>query len=91
LTWTTRPVHGLVERRAALALAARPKARLHHVPPQRHPASAPTRLGNLHLRRPTNGVVEANAVLHQRGRARALAFRLEAVGGRWICTALELG
>jgi uncharacterized protein DUF6459 len=88
LTWTTRPVHGLLERRATLALAARAAPR--QVPAPRRPATA-ARLGNVHVRRPSAGAVEANLVVHDRGRSRALAFRLEERGGRWICTALELG
>jgi hypothetical protein len=73
--WTTRPVHGLVERRARLAQAA----------------GARTRLGRLHVCRPGPGIVEAGAAMHTGERARALAFRLESHGGRWVCTVLEIG
>jgi hypothetical protein len=73
--WTTPPVHSLVERRARLATARAPR----------------TRLGRLHLCRPMPDVVEAGVAVHGAGRARAMAFRLEARAGRWVCTALELG
>jgi hypothetical protein len=73
--WTTRPVHGLVERRARLAIPGGPRPRL----------------GRVHLCLPTSEVVEAGLAMHAAGRARALAFRLEARDGRWVCTELELG
>lgn len=79
-TWTTRPVHGIIERRAALSLAE-----------GRREASGRPRLGRLHLCRPSVGVVEISAAIHWADRSRALAFRLEARGGRWVATALELG
>jgi Family of unknown function (DUF6459) len=40
--------------------------------------------------RPRHGVVEATAVVDASGRCRALAFRLEADGGHWRCTALDI-
>jgi hypothetical protein len=80
-TWTTRPVHGLIERRAALA-AARGR---------QEPGGHNARLGQLHLCRPSALVVEVAAAIHWADHARALAFRLESRGGRWVCTALELG
>lgn len=86
----TRPVHALLERRAALALAQAAKVRPRQVPPQRRRVPA-RRLGIVHLHRPVPTAVEANVVVHEGGRARALAFRLEAVGGRWVAVALELG
>jgi hypothetical protein len=73
--WTTRPVHGLVERRARLATPGGPRPRL----------------GRVHVCLPTADVVEASVAMHVAARARALAFRLEARDGRWVCTALELG
>jgi hypothetical protein len=45
----------------------------------------------VHLRRMAVDVVEANAVLLGPGETRAIAFRMEARRGRWICTALEIG
>jgi len=90
VAWTSRPVHALLERRAALAVAGRgtPAGR---VPSQRRAAPERLRLGRLHVRRPADTVLEANVVLHDGARARAMAFRLVAEGGKWICTALELG
>ena len=38
---------------------------------------------------PADGVAEVSAVVHQGGRVRALAVRLEGTDGRWRCTVLE--
>jgi hypothetical protein len=83
--WTTRPVQGLVERRAILSRAATAGDRS-----VRREASR-ARLGRLHICRPNPTAVETTVALHCAGRTRALAFRLEARDGRWVCTALELG
>jgi hypothetical protein len=45
----------------------------------------------VHVCRPVYGVAEVNTVIHGGTRARALAFRLELISGRWTCTALQLG
>lgn len=45
--------------------------------------------GRVHTRRPAEDVVEANAVLLGPEGGQAVAFRMEARRGRWICTALE--
>jgi hypothetical protein len=37
------------------------------------------------------GIIEASAVLVGSDRAQAIALRIEAVGGRWLATAVELG
>jgi hypothetical protein len=47
--------------------------------------------GRVHLRRMAVDVVEANTVLLGPNEVRAIAFRVEASRGRWICTALEIG
>lgn len=39
---------------------------------------------------PRDGVVEAGVVVGTGNRCRALALRLEGLGGRWCCTALEI-
>jgi hypothetical protein len=83
--WTTRPVYALLERRAMLAVAATAGAR------SARREATHARLGRLHVCRPNPTAVETTVALHCTGRARALAFRLEARDGRWVCTALELG
>lgn len=73
----------------------RPIARLGNV--ARHPSSRPRReagrlkgVSGVRVCAVAPGVVEASAVLVGEQRAHALAMRLEARGGRWIATAVEL-
>ena len=40
---------------------------------------------------PTDGVVEACAVVVAHGRVRAMAMRLEGIDGRWVVTAITIG
>lgn len=48
-------------------------------------------VGSVHISEPCAGVAEACAVIDTGVRVRALALRLEAVDGRWRCTALHVG
>lgn len=48
-------------------------------------------LRSLHVCEPAAGVAEACGLVRAGTRARALALRLEAYDGRWVCTALEVG
>jgi hypothetical protein len=62
---------------------------------QRRPTSAPHGWGNatlrsLRLQCPGPGAVEVTAHLLLDGRSVPMAFRLQAWGSRWLCTALEL-
>jgi hypothetical protein len=73
----------------------RPIARLGHV--ARHPSARPRReagrlkrVSGVRVCAVAPGVVEASAVLVGEQRAQALAMRLEAKGGRWVATAVEL-
>jgi hypothetical protein len=66
--------------RNAGRLCARPG-----LPPQRPIVDA------VHLGEPCEGVAEACAVVNLGARYRALAFRLELLGGRWRCTAVRVG
>lgn len=73
----------------------RPIARLGNV--ARHPSSRPRRdagrlkgVSGVRVCAVAPGVVEASAVLLGEQRAHALAMRLEAKGGRWVATAVEL-
>lgn len=80
--WVTHDIRETLARRGAAAL--------------RHPAGkgrAPScrRVRSVRVTSPAPGVVEASAVVIGPVRARAVAIRLEAVRGRWLATAVELG
>ena len=49
------------------------------------------RVVSVHVCEPCDGIAEACATVDTGPRRRAFAIRLEARGGRWQCTALELG
>jgi hypothetical protein len=49
------------------------------------------RVASVRISEPVEGIVEACASVDTGPRRRALAMRLEDHGGRWQCTALELG
>jgi hypothetical protein len=51
----------------------------------------PTALRSIHVQHPDREVAEVSAHLAIGKRSAAMAFRLEALGDRWLCTALELG
>ena len=74
-TW---PVVQQLERASAVALR-RPN----------RPRQSPL-VENVHVCLPCDRVAEVAAVIDTRPRRRALAVRLEARGGRWECTALQL-
>jgi hypothetical protein len=57
--------------------------------PGRRPAQP--RLRSVRLTTPTEGVIEACAVVDGGVRTKAFAFRLEFVRDRWRCTVLQLG
>jgi hypothetical protein len=80
--WVTREIRETLARRGAAAL--------------RHPAGkarAPQcrRVRSVRVTSPAPGVIEASAVVIGAVRARAVAVRLEAVRGRWLATAVEIG
>jgi Family of unknown function (DUF6459) len=54
-------------------------------------AAVPTALRSVHVQHPDPEVAEVSAHLAIGKRSAAMAFRLEALGDRWLCTALELG
>jgi hypothetical protein len=60
---------------------------------QHQPGRRPTqpRLRSVRLTTPTEGVIEACAVVDGGVRTKAFAFRLEFVRDRWRCTVLQLG
>lgn len=76
--WSTPDVFALVARKARVVARAGASAR-----------RAAT--GTIHVCCPTGDAIEVSTVLLATPRPRALAFRLESRGERWVCTALELG
>jgi hypothetical protein len=53
--------------------------------------AVPTALRSVRVQHPDPEVAEVSAHLVIGKRSAAMAFRLEALGDRWLCTALELG
>lgn len=52
---------------------------------------APVHLMSVRICQPTDGVAEVSATVRSGARARAIAFRMEGVDGRWRVTALDIG
>ncbi|HEY6794404.1 MAG TPA: Rv3235 family protein [Kineosporiaceae bacterium] len=78
--WTTEEVYATLSRRAALAQRF-----------DRSTSCAPSAVvRSVHLCQPADGVVEASAVVIDRGRVRAVALRLDALAGRWQVSVLEI-
>lgn len=80
--WVTTEIRETLARRGAAA--------------RRHPAGKDLplqgrRVRSVRVTSPAPGVIEASAVVVGTARARAVAIRLEAVRGRWLATAVELG
>lgn len=53
--------------------------------------SAPAQLLSIRVCQPADGVAEISATVRSGPRARAIAFRMEGVDGRWRVTALDIG
>jgi hypothetical protein len=53
--------------------------------------AVPAALRSVHVQHPDPNVAEVSAHVVIGKRSAAMAFRLEALGDRWLCTALELG
>jgi hypothetical protein len=47
-------------------------------------------VGEPRITHPADGVVEAVVIVHQRGRSRAVAIRLEGLDGRWRASAVNV-
>lgn len=77
----------LHQRRRRVARAAASRSGSH---PSARTAPPPV-LRSVRLQHPCPDVAEVSAHVVVAGRSTALAFRLEACGTRWLCTALELG
>jgi len=81
--WVTAEVHAVL--RARVQLSARARSALAD-----RPVRPVLRIGTVKVARPVPGVAETVVVVHGRGRARAVAIRLEIVGGRWQASALHI-
>lgn len=77
--WLETPVYERV-RRSAEATATRGARR----------AGTPVRVRRVRVSTDLDGAVEAVVIVDDGLRCRALALRLEALGGRWLCSALEM-
>ncbi|MBF4578796.1 Rv3235 family protein [Frigoribacterium sp. VKM Ac-2530] len=81
--WVTADVHAVLRARVQLSTRARSVL-------ADRPVRPVLRIGTVKVARPVPGVAETVVVVHGRGRARAVAIRLEAVGGRWRASALHI-
>lgn len=79
--WTTPEVHGQLLRRSTLMSRALRQGNA--TSPQPH-------LRSILLCSPQTGVYEVSAVISETRRVRAVAFRMEALHGRWRVTELEM-
>jgi len=58
---------------------------------QLNPLDGHPRVGSIRVGEPADGVAEVSAVIRVGVRARAVAFRLQGLDGRWRMTELQLG
>jgi hypothetical protein len=70
---------------AAISMYQRRSLRTHGL------VAMPAALRSIRVQHPDPEVAEVSAHVVIRKRSAAMAFRLEALGDRWLCTALELG
>ena len=83
LRWTSQRVYGELERRLAILSRTQDAGRrLRTVRPQ---------VRSVHVFHPTPLSAEVSVHVRHGQRSRAIAARLEHCGGRWQCTALQLG
>lgn len=55
------------------------------------PGVGPARLQSVHVSHPADGIAEVAMIFRRGDRARAIAFRLAGIDGRWRITALQIG
>jgi len=77
--WTSPDVYAAICRRSAVALRRGPASR------------RPAVVRRVRVQEPTDGVVEAAAVVVHQDRVRAMALRLEGLDRRWVVTELSVG
>lgn len=83
LRWTSERVYADLSRRAALLQRT--------VPTDRRLRRLRSQVRSVHVFCPSPDAAEVSVHVRQGARSRALAFRLDLVGGRWSCTAVEFG
>ncbi|QAY74540.1 3-hydroxyacyl-CoA dehydrogenase [Agromyces protaetiae] len=81
--WVTDEVYRSLQKRVVLAARSR---RVRGTTPKR-PAFT---VGRIHRCEPTDGVVEAVVIVHQRHRSRAVAIRLEGLDSRWRASVITV-
>ncbi|MGH3328510.1 MAG: Rv3235 family protein, partial [Streptomycetales bacterium] len=95
LRWTTQQVYtGILTRvaeRPPRGTATAPVPAGPEASSGTRPARACARVHVTRVCEPADGVAEASVMVRWGPRSRAMALRLEARNGCWICTALELG
>ena len=76
-----------------LVLELRERVRRAHAASQRRGSrpARPSRVLRVRVCEPVDGVAEISAVVHDRGRVRAIAMRLSGCDGRWLVTVLQIG
>jgi Family of unknown function (DUF6459) len=83
LRWTTERVYGELQRRAALLA--------HTTPGDRRVRRLRSQVRSVHLFCPSAEAAEISVHVRHGERSRAIAARIELLGGRWCCTVLEFG
>lgn len=83
LRWTTEEVYDALLHRAATLQRAAANA----TPARRLRAQ----VRSVHLSRPQPAAAELSIHVRHGARSRAIAARIELVGGRWLCSALQIG
>lgn len=83
LRWTSERVYADLSRRAALLQRT--------VPGDRRMRRLRSQVRSVHVFCPSPDAAEVSVHVRQGARSRALAFRLDLLGDRWCCTAVEFG
>jgi hypothetical protein len=83
LRWTTEPVYADLQRRASLLSRT--------TPGDRRVRRLRSQVRSVHVFCPSAEAAEISVHVRHGERSRAIAGRIELVGGRWCCTALQFG
>lgn len=83
LRWTTERVYADLQRRSALLAST--------TPGDRRVRRLRSQIRSVHVFCPCAEAAEISVHVRHGERSRALAARIEVLGGRWCCTALEFG
>ncbi len=83
LRWTTEPVYAELQRRTALLART--------TPGDRRVRRLRSQVRSVHVFCPSAEAAEVSVHVRHGERSRAIAARIELLGGRWCCTVLEFG